>query len=75
MSTSHGVEPISKPNDSPCGICGGENNNYDDCGFFYVLSDTVHPNCTDYETWDKEKLGKSFYVPTCGCVEFYTSER
>jgi hypothetical protein len=61
----------AKPNDSPCGICGGTNDHFDDCGFFYLLKDKVHPSCTDYETWS----GGRFFVPCCGCEPTPTGER
>lgn len=58
-----------KPNDSPCGICGGENNNFDDCGWWYVLQNKVHSACTDYEIWDREgSPNQGFFVPNCGCL-------
>ena len=49
------------PNDSPCGVCGRENNQYDDVGWFYRVEGSVHPLCTDFEILRDNK----YYVPYC----------
>jgi len=55
-----------KPNNSPCGICGKENNFFDDCGFYYVIVDSKHTDCFNFEVLTTEPYEGKFYVPTCG---------